>query len=158
MLLKIALENLTDKIIFGDSIVSYGKYKKTNTHDGIVNGIDKFWLSHLPTHQSIFCPTSFVKNHPFDVNKVVSSDSELLINAFNQLDYIYINQIVCNFSLGGISSKPTKLKTTLNHCKEIIETRSINKKSHKLKLIARQVLKLYLIKLIGYELYLRIMG
>jgi putative colanic acid biosynthesis glycosyltransferase len=148
-------ELLSQRIIFGDSLLVYKSYKKERTLKKTISIHPDFWNVDLPSHQSVFCPKLFLEKNKFDESKKVSSDSELLIKAFENIKFIYIENIISRFELGGVSSRPVSLFQTINHCNEVINTRLISKPHLKIKLYFNQIIKIYLIKLVGYERYLR---
>ena len=142
---------LNSHIVFGDVNVFYKGYSRNKVWDKKL----KPGLGWLPSHQSVFCPRSKLILVPFDESKSISSDSECLIQLFSILPYIYINTIISHFELGGVSTCPRSLKKVLKHNKEIIETRINMNKKEIFKLYAMQFSKFFVIKLIGFERYLK---
>ncbi|WP_279143960.1 glycosyltransferase [Photobacterium phosphoreum] len=145
---------LASKIIFGDAVHTYKKFRKAYIYNKDKNiGIDWF-----PCHQSVFIPRNFLLSNLFDVNYKVSADTNLQRKAFSSYDYIYLNEVVCEFELGGISSRPLSIISILKHSNEVFLSRGITRKSYKFKFIAKQLLKLLMIKIIGYECYLKVLN
>lgn len=71
-----------------------------------VSNIDK-WLRHkLPNHQAIFFPKSFYAINRFNLNFVISSDSDYKLRALKGR-YAFLDITVCKFYLGGLSSNYT---------------------------------------------------
>jgi glycosyltransferase involved in cell wall biosynthesis len=137
--------------IFGDVFTFFGSFSKIKRWDCSTKpGVE--WL---PSHQAVFVPRKLLKEIRFDSNKSVSSDSELLIKVFAVAPYQYVPEIICNFELGGVSTYPRSLKLTFIHCKELVSTRKIDSRVRVLLLYFRQFVKLFLIKLIGFENYLK---
>ncbi|MDT0135479.1 glycosyltransferase [Providencia huaxiensis] len=143
---------LKSHIIFGNAKLYYKDYYKYHKWDRI-EPIGKKWR---PSHQAIFMPRSFLSENKFSESLKVSADTELQIKAFNYLKYIYIDETICEFELGGISSYPKTLKMTIKHCNELISTRKIENYWPKFLIYIKQVIKLAVIKVIGYRNYLRI--
>lgn len=139
-------------IIFGDAKLYFKDYYKYNKW----NKIDLIGKEWRPSHQAVFMPRFFLKKNKFSESLKVSADTELQIKAFKNLRYKYIDEVICEFELGGISSHPKTLKLTIEHCNELILTRNIQSHMSKLAIYTKQIIKLVIIKLIGYRNYLRI--
>lgn len=145
---------LSNKIIFGNSVLKYKDY----TREFICSDRDKIGIDWIPTHQSVFMPHDFLVKNKFDESFKVSADSKLQMLAFERLKYIYVCENVCVFTLGGISSKPTCFKKTIQHCSEIIKTRGLKSKKSIFYLYFKQLSKVVVIRVLGYRLYLKAFG
>ena len=63
------------------------------------------WLKKaLPNHQAMFFPKHFYKNINYNLKYKIGSDSDYKFKAQKQCGFIFIDEIVCEFELGGISS------------------------------------------------------
>ncbi len=68
------------------------------------SNIDK-WLRHkLPNHQAIFFPRPFYSKNRYDLNFIISSDSDYKVRALSG-EYCYMDLTVSNFYYGGVSSQ-----------------------------------------------------
>ncbi len=72
----------------------------------------------LPSHQSVFVPKDYLIKNPFPVDMKVSSDSYILLKAFDELPSLKVNEYISVFELGGVSNNWPNLKALLSHCKE----------------------------------------
>ncbi|HGS4779801.1 TPA: glycosyltransferase [Vibrio cholerae] len=157
---EFSVENMLDKYqFFLDTHIVYGNAIKYYEDIEIVHakGInDKLISDYIPSHQAVFVPSSYHGINKFDENKSVSSDTEVLIKCFKSLPNIHINEIVCRFELGGISTRPTSLYKTISHCNEIINTRGNFSLLGIVNLYFKQISKLVIIRAIGYRGYLKL--
>nr|AXL96536.1 colanic acid biosynthesis glycosyl transferase WcaE [Providencia alcalifaciens] len=143
---------LSSTILCGGAKLYYKDFYKYNSW----NKKDELGKEWFPSHQAVFMPSNFLKKNNFSESLKISADTELQKKAFQKNNSLYIDQVICNFELGGISSKPTNLKKTISHCRELIATREIKSRIEIIKIYIKQIFKLLIIKLIGYRNYLRL--
>lgn len=151
-------DNLSEKIIFGDSVQFYHSYLKKNNFPNFLHNKKDFWKNKLPSHQSVFCPKTILLAFPFDETKKISADTKFLIHAFQNNEYIYYPKLISRFKLGGISNCPNSIANAYIHCKEIIEVREISSSTEIIKLFIKQFSKVIAIKIMGYLNYLKLIS
>jgi glycosyltransferase involved in cell wall biosynthesis len=65
-------------------------------------------------HQSLFVKTKYLLMYPFDLKYKVIADYDFIVKLIRkQLSYIYIDETIANFRLGGISSTTNMTKEKL---------------------------------------------
>lgn len=73
----------------------------------ITNENYQAWLKHAtPCHQAILFPRSFYENNYYNLNFKICSDVDYKYRAINQCECDFIDSIVVNFELGGMSTVP----------------------------------------------------
>jgi glycosyltransferase involved in cell wall biosynthesis len=76
------------------------------------------WLTHsYPNHQGMFFAVNFCKENYYSLNYHVSADSLFKENALTDDRYIFIDNTLSVFNLGGLSNKPIFSNMLLN-CKD----------------------------------------
>lgn len=99
------------------------------------------WLkNHEPNHQAIFFPKSFYKRNHYNISFRISSDYDYKLKALEECQYKFVDTIIANFLLGGISTFPS----LDNLKKQYIERHIINKKHSKKSLKLFHLLKAYI--------------
>lgn len=148
---------LSSKIVFGNTIRYYQDIFQVLKFDESEINHFGWWLKKLPSHQSVFCPTRFLKANKFDESLFFSADSKLLIEAFSQLKILYVDEYINLFELGGVSNKPSSILKVIKHTKEY---QSVYKlcKLKRFSMLLKHFIKLVLIRLIGFKNYLLVMG
>jgi putative colanic acid biosynthesis glycosyltransferase len=72
------------------------------------------WLKkNVPNHQSMFFPRSFYLNNLYDLSYSFFSDADYKYRSKLITKFVFIDEIVVDFRLGGISSSYRNLKTFL---------------------------------------------
>jgi len=143
-------QDLDKKIIFGNTELYYKNHNRFNTFKGY-NFDKQWWLNRLPCHQSIFCPASYLKSNLLSENLNYSSDTLFLKKAFHINEHVYYPNLISRFELGGVSSRPVNVKQTIKHCSEVILVNKIQGNMNKASLYSKQLIKLLIIKVIGYS-------
>jgi len=122
----------------------------------------KDWLSQIsPNHQAILFPKSFYKSNSYNLNYKIAADIDYKLKALNQLEAVFVNVIVIDFELGGISTVPRSLKLINQIIKEGFEITKSNHRKLKFKTIFgavfNQYFKYILFKLFGEKRYFSIL-
>ncbi len=120
------------------------------------------WLSKItPSHQTILFPKSFYKVNTYDLKYKIASDVDYKLRAINEFETIFIDAIVVNFELGGISTIPSSMKL-INQI--ISEGLKISKKNHNaisfnntLIPICNQYIKYFFYKILGEKQYFKLL-
>ena len=73
--------------------------KRYNTHS-----IRRWLRRRLPNHQAMFFPKCFYSNNRYNLQFKISADSDYKLRAFRSVNSVFIDDIICEFGLGGISS------------------------------------------------------
>lgn len=79
------------------------------------------WLEYnVPNHQAMFFPKSYYSKNKYNLSLKISSDKDYKLNAQknNQLPFVFCDFILCEFSLGGVSSS-NDWKNSINISKEL---------------------------------------
>ena len=123
----------------------------------------KSWLSQIsPNHQSILFPKSFYKTNSYDLKYKIASDIDFKIKAINQLESVFVDAVVIDFELGGISTLPRSLELTTEMIAEGLEINKVNRRKLKLKTILGAVLnqyfKYFALKILGEKRYFQLLG
>ncbi|HAS8420422.1 TPA: glycosyltransferase [Vibrio vulnificus] len=103
----------------------------------------------LPSHQSIFVPKDYLVDNPFPVDMKVSSDSYVLLKAFDDLPSLKVDEYISVFELGGVSNNWPNFKALLSHCKEYSTVRD----KIFINVFVIFFVKFIFIKFLGYERY-----
>lgn len=101
------ISNIIDKIQ-NNSIVIYGNteivYDNANSKILLASHNHKF--HHKFIHQSSFIDTSIIKKYKFDTRFKIAGDTNLLTMLYNNgYKFQYIDEIISNFNLDGVSGK-----------------------------------------------------
>ena len=123
----------------------------------------KSWLSQIsPNHQSILFPKSFYKTNLYDLKYKIASDIDFKLKAINQLESVFVDEVVIDFELGGISTVPKTLELTTNMIAEGLEINKINHRKLKLKTILGAVFNQYFkyvaLKILGEKRYFQLLS
>ena len=98
--------------VFGQCLIE----AKTRQHiewivpDPNIKNIDRWLKLFTPNHQAIMVKSWWAKKNYFDLNYPVSADLAWIRKLLLSKKYIYLNDIVSVFRLGGISSVPPNFK------------------------------------------------
>lgn len=149
-------EILSTHIVFGDCRYVYNELSNLKSFSSF-KFKGHWWLNKLPVHQSVFCPSMYLKRNLFSEEFTIVSDTEFLLNAFKSLPYKYFSKTISEFEIDGVSSCPLTIRKTLVHCKEISIVYNLGCASQ-FGLYFKQILKLMIIKIIGYDSYVKIKG
>ncbi|WP_209330308.1 glycosyltransferase family 2 protein [Lunatimonas salinarum] len=74
------------------------------------------WLKHnVPNHQAMFFPKCFYKESFFDTTLKISADADYKLKAqkISQIPFVFLDQVISVFELGGVSTSYTDLNTAL---------------------------------------------
>ena len=116
------------------------------------------WLSQIsPNHQTILFPKSFYKMNSYNLKYRIAADIDYKLKALNQLEVVFVDVVVTDFELGGISTVPKSLKLVNEIIKEGFE---INKNNHRkltvktlFSAVFNQYFKYLLFKILGEKKY-----
>ncbi len=105
----VALFNQNETVYFGRAAIEF------STGGGWVypprcvsSDTCKFWLRrNLPNHQAMFFPRRFYENNRYRLDLKISADSDYKERAFAAVGFTFLDQVICRFALGGISSERT---------------------------------------------------
>jgi glycosyltransferase involved in cell wall biosynthesis len=105
--IKKIVESMQDNktVYFGRAEIIGGK--KQNLFPGVKYDKDNIhqWLKKtMPNHQAMFFPKSFYKKTYYNLDYPVGSDSDYKYMAEKKCRLVFIDEIVCHFALGGVSS------------------------------------------------------
>lgn len=105
--------NNIDKVYFGRAKIQNSttswvypneKYNKNNIN---------VWLrSNLPNHQAMFFPKKFYKNYLYNLDYKIGSDSDYKFQSQSEFGFVFIDDIICKFEFGGVSSEFSSFKNT----------------------------------------------
>lgn len=115
--------------------------------DGMENDLKK---GKFPNHQAMFFPKKFYKNCMYDLRYKITSDIDYKLRAYLQYPYLFIDEIVVTFALGGISTQNENYKAVKQKIKENFH-RDL-RYGHYVKLVRTPImltLKYLLAKLLG---------
>jgi len=115
--------------------------------------VGDWWLKKLPCHQAIFIPQSYLIKFPFDAGLTISADSKLLFSAFSTIKkHKYLEQPICIFEIGGVSTVPMNLFDAIRHAKELSVTRNVVGFA-KFKVFFHSIKRYILIRILGVKKY-----
>ena len=101
------ISNIIDKIQ-NNSIVIYGNTEMAydNANSKILLASHNHKFHHKFIHQSSFIDTSIIKKYKFDTRFKIAGDTNLLTMLYNNgYKFQYIDEIISNFNLDGVSGK-----------------------------------------------------
>ena len=80
------------------------------------------WLSkgNFPNHQAMFFPKVFYKNNFYDLHYKITSDIDYKLRAYKSYRYVFIDEVVVKFALGGISTQNDNFQAIKQRIKENI--------------------------------------
>ncbi|MEI8084601.1 MAG: glycosyltransferase family 2 protein [Paludibacter sp.] len=118
----------------------------------------KVWLQSIsPNHQAILFPKSFYKTNYYNLKYKIAADIDFKLRALNQLDAVFVDTLVIDFELGGISTVPRSLKLINQINKEGFDILKNNHRSvnfiSTLKIIGNQYFKFLMFKFFGEKRY-----
>jgi glycosyltransferase involved in cell wall biosynthesis len=74
--------------------------------------IDNWLKKALPNHQAMLFPKHFYKNVSYNTKYKIGSDSDYKFEAKKKCGFIFIDEVVCEFELDGVSSTFDTYKNT----------------------------------------------
>ena len=118
----------------------------------------KSWLSQIsPNHQTILFPKSFYKTHSYDLKYKITSDIDFKLKAISQLESVFVDEVVIDFELGGISTVPKSLKLVNEMIKEGLEINKNNRRRLTVRTlfsaVFNQYFKYLMFKILGEKRY-----
>ena len=116
-------------VILGYSVEVYGN--RQYLRPGLGHEADVFTA---PSHQATFYPRHFVDTNRFRLDIPIGGDAEFTARAISQSGAVFVPTIVCEFSLGGVSTSYSSLSIVSRRLKE---NRSL---VQRLKLLAKAAL------------------
>ncbi len=113
------IENIVKKISSENSMY-FGRAKIKNKQISWLYPPEKYmpenielWLKKaLPNHQAMFFPKSFYKSTKYNLEYKIGSDSDYKFKAQRDCGFVFIDLIICEFELGGVSSDFNTFKMT----------------------------------------------
>jgi len=102
-----------DKVYFGRAKIGNGTsswlYPNDKYHG---HNIEQWLINNLPNHQAMFFPKNFYKNYSYIIEYKVGADSDYKFASEHKNGFVFIDEIVTAFQLGGTSSSFSSLNTT----------------------------------------------
>ena len=109
------INNVLEEIvayIHDENSVYFGRAKLVSKHDTWLRPDNKYTMINIndwlkkenPVHQAMFFPKNFYKNESYNLDYSIISDGDYKDRAKQSLELVFIDIIVCEFELGGISS------------------------------------------------------
>jgi putative colanic acid biosynthesis glycosyltransferase len=124
-----------------------------------LSNYQKWLLSATPCHQSILFPRSFYKKNYYNIEYKICSDVDYKYRAIKQCGCIFVDSIIVNFELGGISTIPNSLRLVNQIVREGYLVRKINFgvffDLDFLKSIINQYIKYILFSVLGEKRYFK---
>lgn len=138
-----------DKVYFGNAnIISENSSWFYPNNLISQSNIDKWLCNNLPNHQAMFFPKTFYNTNNYNLNFKIAGDSDYKFRSRNKCGFVFLDFVVCDFYIGGVSSNFSSLKRVMSI---INESWTIHKKyrgSYKaLKRVGNLIVK-YIINLI----------
>lgn len=122
----------------------------------------KKWLNNAtPSHQATFFPKSFYINNKYDLNFKIASDIDYKQRAIKKYECIFIDEVIVNFELGGLSTAFNKLSQTNQIIREVL---TISQKNGRYKsrtaiiFMFNQYVKYLSYKIFGDRIFFKIKG
>ena len=128
-------------VILGYSVETYGNRKYLRP--GLGREADVF-MSH--SHQATFYPRHFVETNRFRRDIPVGGDAEFTARAIYHSGAVFLPAVICEFSLGGLSTNYSKVNVVLRRLKETTSW------VQQLKLLTKLVLWRILPRTLFYDL------
>jgi putative colanic acid biosynthesis glycosyltransferase len=98
------------------------KAKSNYLYPSVKNESINNWLEkNIPNHQSMFFPRSFYCQNFYDLDYTYFSDADYKYRAKLLTTFCFVDEIVVDFQMGGISSKYLDIKTLVKQSMEIFE-------------------------------------
>ena len=128
-------------VILGYSAETYGNRKYLRP--GLGREVDVF-MSH--SHQATFYPRHFIETNRFRRDIPVGGDAEFTARAIYHSGAVFLPAVICEFSLGGLSTNYSKVNVVLRRLKETTS------RVQQLKLLTKIVLWRILPRALFYDL------
>lgn len=99
---------LTDDIVCGDAMLTYGRNQKWTAPDFVD---EQFWRQRNSIcHQSVFIRTSLLNENPYDTTLRIVSDYKFFFYELvvEKKSYRHINLTICNYGCDGVSANHEK--------------------------------------------------
>lgn len=115
-LLPSALAGLPDLHAEHPGAVLYGAFSVMK--DGVFDWVQGFTASELPNkmipHNASFVPRTLYETYgPYDTSYKVCADYDLFLKLYTDgVPFVWINRIVCDYALGGLSDRAEQLRLT----------------------------------------------
>jgi putative colanic acid biosynthesis glycosyltransferase len=118
--------------------------KKYNTKN-----IENWLRKELPNHQAMFFPINFYKKEKYDLNFHIAGDADYKYRAKKECDFEFVDEIICKFSIGGISSNFCSFEKTVIKMKEsYLLSKKYKSRTHgivmQIKLISKYILSKFI--------------
>lgn len=107
-----------NSVCFGRAKIKNNKISWLYPPEKYISGNIELWLKKaLPNHQAMFLPKSFYKSTMYNLDYKIGSDSDYKFKAQRDCGFVFMDLIICEFELGGVSSDFNTFKMT----KEILK-------------------------------------
>jgi glycosyltransferase involved in cell wall biosynthesis len=90
-----------------------------NEHYTTSKSIERWLNSNLPNHQAMFFPKKFYKHNVYNLVYKIASDADYKYRAKKACGFTFIEDIVCEFELGGVSSAFGSFRHTRQLVKDV---------------------------------------
>lgn len=91
------------KLLFGRAVVSSDVGEHTNPP--LEANIDEWMGSGFPSHQASFYPAEFARQNRYRLDIGSVADTDYTLRAIQLFGWRFIDDITCDFALGGISNR-----------------------------------------------------
>lgn len=107
-LLIVSRQFKNDKVVFWRALIVNEKCEAVKAYPLVKKeGIDR-WMNYplnLPNHQAMLFPFEFYKTNKYDLKFKINGDADYKCRAINQFGYVFLDEVLSCFVLGGISSR-----------------------------------------------------
>ncbi len=79
-----------------------------------------WFIKFPPNHQCTFFPRSFYCSNRFDLEFKIGADVDYIYRSIESTGLCFINSVVSNFQLGGVSNSPLSFSRAILQCRESI--------------------------------------
>lgn len=105
-----------EKVIFWRARIVDPSYNELSIYPKVKHQSIEKWMHYplnLPNHQAMLFPKNFYQKNIYDMTFKINGDADYKYRAIKEFGYIFIDEILSCFTLGGISNK----SLTFNHYK-----------------------------------------
>jgi glycosyltransferase involved in cell wall biosynthesis len=139
-------KNRTADILFGKAINKVGKKEFIRPSTAIDTSEVLWWKKQFPCHQATFISRNVYRGRYFDVQFKICADSKYLFSIFTQFKAEYVDEVICVFELGGVSSQQNSLKQVYSYYQERRRVHGAGEKT-----LLSLLIKFILQKVLGLE-------
>ena len=109
------INKITDKnkVYFGRAKIQHATSSWSYPNEKYNNNNIDLWLkNNLPNHQAMFFPKKFYKNYLYNLEYKIGSDSDYKFQSETECGFVFVDNIICEFEFGGISTELNSFKNT----------------------------------------------